>query len=150
MSFGFGLSYTNFEYKDLKVSSEGVKFIVKNTGNVAGTEITQLYVGKQSDTIFRPVRELKGFKRVELEPGEEKEEIPEYFSGQIKDISDEKFTRLYGREILDGSWSGEIRMNDAVCQLYYGKALATKGKHPNWLLGGVFPTTYILGGEFLS
>ena len=182
--FGFGLSYTNFEYKDLKVSSEGVKFIVKNTGNVAGTEITQLYVGKQSDTIFRPVRELKGFKRVELEPGEEKEvqilfddnsfrfydtrtdsweiesgtyqimigenaehmlledtldvvgtvenggykkeEMPEYFSGQIKDISDEEFTRLYGREIPDGSWSGEIRMNDAVCQLYYGKGIFGK------------------------
>ena len=38
-----------------------------------------------------------------------------------KDISDEEFTRLFTEEIPDGSWSGEIRMNDAVCQLYYGK-----------------------------
>ncbi len=41
-------------------------FTIKNTGNVSGTEIAQLYVGKSSDTVFRPVRELKGFARVEL------------------------------------------------------------------------------------
>ena len=52
--------------------------------------------------------------------------MPEYFSGKIKDISDEKFRILYGREIPDGSWSGEIRMNDAVCQLYYGKGILGK------------------------
>ena len=45
--FGFGLSYTTFEYSNLKVYSDGVKFTVKNTGNVAGTEIAQLYVGKK-------------------------------------------------------------------------------------------------------
>ena len=55
-----------------------------------------------------------------------KEELPEYFSGKIKDISDEKFRILYGREIPDGSWSGEIQMNDAVCQLYYGKGILGK------------------------
>ena len=58
--------------------------------------------------------------------GYKKEELPEYFSGKIKDISDEKFRILYGREIPDGSWSGEIRMNDAVCQLYYGIGILGK------------------------
>ena len=67
------MSYTTFEYKDLKIDTEGVTFTIKNTGNVAGTEIAQLYVGKSSETVFRPVRELKGFVRVELQPGEEKE-----------------------------------------------------------------------------
>ena len=45
---------------------------------------------------------------------------------KIKNISDDTFRRLYGREIPDGSWSGEIRMNDAVCQLYYGKGIFGK------------------------
>ena len=58
--------------------------------------------------------------------GYSKEELPEYFSGQIREISDEKFRILYGREIPDGSWSGEIQINDAVCQLYYGKGILGK------------------------
>ena len=182
--FGYGLSYTTFEYKDLKVDSEGVTFTIENTGNVTGAEIAQLYIGKKSDTVFRPARELKGFARVELSPGQQKEvripfddktfrfydtrtdsweiesgiyqvmvgtdaehmvlkdtlevkgtvdnggyhreELPEYFSGQIREVSDEKFRLLYGREIPDGSWSGEIRINDAVCQLYYGKGILGK------------------------
>ena len=65
-------SYT-FTYRDLTVDPEGVKFKIQNTGTVAGTEIAQLYVGKESDSVFRPLRELKGFARVELAPGEEKE-----------------------------------------------------------------------------
>ena len=182
--FGYGLSYTTFEYKDLKVDSEGVTFTIENTGNVTGAEVAQLYIGKRSDTVFRPVRELKGFARVELSPGQQKEvripfddktfrfydtqtdtweiesgvyqimvgkdaehmiledtlevkgtvdngdynkeELPEYFSGQIREISDETFRILYGREVPDGSWSGEIRINDAVCQLYYGKGIFGK------------------------
>ncbi len=65
--FGYGLSYTTFEYKDLKIDTEGVTFTIKNTGNVAGTEIAQLYVGKSSETVFPSrLRELKGFVRVEL------------------------------------------------------------------------------------
>ena len=182
--FGYGLSYTTFEYKNLKVDSEGVTFTIENTGNVTGAEIAQLYIGKKSDTVFRPARELKGFARVELSPGQQKEvripfddktfrfydtrtdsweiesgiyqvmvgtdaehmvlkdtlevkgtvdngdyhreELPEYFSGQIREVSDEKFRLLYGREIPDGSWSGEIRINDAVCQLYYGKGILGK------------------------
>ena len=60
------------------------------------------------------------------EGGYSRESLPEYFNGEIKNISDDTFRRLYGREIPDGSWSGEIRMNDAVCQLYYGKGIFGK------------------------
>ena len=182
--FGYGLSYTTFAYSNLSVEKDGVTFTIKNTGNVEGTEIAQLYVGKQSETIFRPVRELKGFARVTLAPGEEKsvhitfddktfrfydtrtntwevesgeyqimvgtdaetmvlegtlevagtvteggysrEILPEYFSGKIENVDDIEYRELYGREIPDGSWSGEIQMNDAVCQLYYGKGIFGK------------------------
>lgn len=182
--FGYGLSYTIFSYENLRISEEGAVFFLKNTGNVTGAEVAQLYVGKKSDTVFRPVRELKGFQRVVLEPGEEKEvtipfddktfrfydtrtdtweiesgeyqimigtdaetmqlqapvrvkgtvdkgpykkeEMPEYFSGKVKEVGDEAFEKLYGRPVLDGSWSGEIDINDAVCQLYYGKGILGK------------------------
>jgi len=78
--FGFGLSYTTFEYSDLKVTpsqSSGnelanVSLKVKNTGTRAGSEVVQLYVHDGHSKIDRPVRELKGFKRVELKPGETK------------------------------------------------------------------------------
>lgn len=182
--FGFGLSYTSFSYKNLKVEEKGVTFTVKNEGKVRGTEVPQLYVGRDSDTVFRPVRELKGFCRVTLEPGEEKEvsisfddktfrfydtrtdsweiesgeyqimigcnaeemclegkmsvegtvkagkynkeDMPEYFTGHIEQVGDSEFQKLYEKEIPDGSWSGEIRINDAVCQLYYGKGILGK------------------------
>ena len=182
--FGFGLSYTTFKYSDLKVNDSEVSFHIKNTGKITGTEIAQLYVGRKSDTVFRPVRELKGFARVTLKPGEvktvhikfddktfrfydtrtntweietgdykimvgsdaqtmlledklyvtgtvseggyEKEKMQEYFNGKIRAIDRETFRLLYGREIPDGSWSGEIGMNDAVCQLYYGKGILGK------------------------
>lgn len=70
--FGFGLSYTTFEYSDLKVTDKGVSFVIKNTGKVDGAEVAQLYIGKPDGDVFRPVRELKGFKKVFLAAGEEK------------------------------------------------------------------------------
>lgn len=71
--FGYGLSYTSFSYSDLKVNKDGVTFKLKNTGSYNGAEIAQLYIGKESDQIFRPIRELKGFKKVFLKAGEEKD-----------------------------------------------------------------------------
>ena len=70
--FGFGLSYTTFAYSDLEVEEDGVSFVIKNTGSVAGAEIAQLYVGKENSVVPRPKKELKGFVKVFLEPGEEK------------------------------------------------------------------------------
>ena len=75
--FGYGLSYTTFEYKNLKVSDKGISFEITNTGNVDGKEIAQLYVGLQNSEVVRPVKELKGFKKVFLKAGETKKvEIP--------------------------------------------------------------------------
>ena len=78
--FGYGLSYTTFEYSDIRVSADSIKdtdtltvsFKVKNTGEADGAEVAQVYVADKESTIFRPVKELKGFKKVFLAAGEEK------------------------------------------------------------------------------
>lgn len=78
--FGYGLSYTTFEYSGMKVSRKNIKdtdtlkvtFKIKNTGDRAGAEVAQVYVADKDSTVYRPVKELKGFKKVYLEPGEEK------------------------------------------------------------------------------
>ena len=79
--FGYGLSYTTFGYSDLKVAPEktdmkqpvAVTVTVKNTGKVRGTEVVQLYVRDLVASVTRPTRQLKGFERVTLEPGESRE-----------------------------------------------------------------------------
>lgn len=73
--FGYGLSYTTFAYSGLKVTktargAETVSFAVKNTGTVAGATVAQVYVGATSSMVDRPDKELKGFERVLLQPGE--------------------------------------------------------------------------------
>ena len=78
--FGFGLSYTKFEYSDLKINkklfSKGeniqVTFTLKNTGKYDGKEVAQLYIQDESASVARPVKELKGFQIVELKSGESK------------------------------------------------------------------------------
>lgn len=75
--FGYGLSYTRFELSDARLSASSVKagkevtatVTVKNTGSVAGAEVVQLYVNDAEASVERPVRELKGFEKVFLEPG---------------------------------------------------------------------------------
>lgn len=78
--FGYGLSYTTFQYSNLKISSKEfalkdeitVTFDLKNTGNSGGTEVAQLYVRDKAGSVTRPVKELKRFIRVALKPGETK------------------------------------------------------------------------------
>ena len=78
--FGFGLSYTTFDYKDVRLSSKELSpdgsvdasVDVTNTGNVEGQEVVELYVHDPNPQIDRPVRELKGFSKVDLSPGETK------------------------------------------------------------------------------
>lgn len=71
--FGFGLSYTSFEYSDLKVDEKGIKVTVTNTGAYDGAEVVQIYVGLPNAIVFRPEKELKGFAKVFLKKGESKE-----------------------------------------------------------------------------
>lgn len=70
--FGYGLSYTTFAYSDLQVNADTVTFTLTNTGNCAGAEVAQLYVAKPDAKVFRPAKELKGFVKVFLQPGESK------------------------------------------------------------------------------
>ncbi|MGN1368513.1 MAG: glycoside hydrolase family 3 C-terminal domain-containing protein [Aristaeellaceae bacterium] len=70
--FGHGLSYTTFAYSDMQADRNKVSVNITNTGTVKGAEVVQLYIAPPKDGLFRPERELKGFDRVELEPGESK------------------------------------------------------------------------------
>ncbi len=78
--FGYGLSYTTFEYSNLTLDKSEMKDTdtlavsvnVRNTGKVKGKEVVQLYVGMPESHTIRPVKELRGFEKIELEPGEEK------------------------------------------------------------------------------
>lgn len=71
-AFGHGLSYTTFSYKKIEVVGYKVHVTVKNTGDVPGAEIVELYVSKKDSGVHRPVKELKAFAKIYLEPGEEK------------------------------------------------------------------------------
>jgi beta-glucosidase len=76
--FGFGLSYTTFEYSDLVIEPAGigaggsvtVRCVVRNTGDVAGGEVVQLYIRDILASVARPIMQLAGFRRIHLEPGE--------------------------------------------------------------------------------
>src|SRR5262245_48292417 len=75
--FGFGLSYTRFEYSDLRVKSSdngtvSAEFTVSNVGSRDGAEVAQLYVQEVKPRLQRPLKELKGFSKVFLKPGEKK------------------------------------------------------------------------------
>lgn len=78
--FGYGLSYTKFEYTDLKISNTSisktgtttVSITVKNTGKMDGEEVVQLYIRDDYSSVTRPVKELKGYKRIALKKGESK------------------------------------------------------------------------------
>lgn len=178
--FGFGLSYTNFEYSDLEVKPDGVVFTLTNTGDRDGAEVAQLYIALPEPEVFRPEKELKGFVKVFLKAGEsrrvcipfddktfrywnvktdrweieggnyqivvaasaadlrlvgrlevkgtteiqpyDREQMPSYFSGMIWKVGDEEFERLLGHPIPYGKWTGELGINDAICQMYYAKS----------------------------
>ena len=78
--FGFGLSYTSFEYSDLQLNKKEiskeetfeVQITVKNTGSTEGEETIQLYIQDLAGSVARPVKELKGFQKTKLKPGESK------------------------------------------------------------------------------
>ncbi len=128
--FGYGLSYTTFEYSDLALSAEKIKekdgltvsFTVKNTGSVKGAEVAQVYVKDVESTIYRAEKELKGFKKVWLEPGESaKVEIKlesrafAYYNVNIKDwhIESGDFEILVGASSRDIKLSGKVNVKSA-------------------------------------
>lgn len=129
--FGFGLSYTDFEYSNLKVSNEHitdkdtviVSVDVKNVGKVAGKEVVQLYVADKESTPIRPVRELKGFEKVLLQPGETKtvtfklcKRAFAYWNTQIHDwhVESGEFDIQIGRSSRDIAASKTITVDSTV------------------------------------
>lgn len=75
--YGYGLSYTTFDFAEPTAAVEGDQLVVhakvKNTGTISGDEVVQVYVGFENSSVDRPVKQLKGFKRVSLQPGEEED-----------------------------------------------------------------------------
>ena len=123
--FGHGLSYTNFEYTDLWLSSAEITdeetvtatVTVRNAGNRAGKTVVQLYVSDVESTPLRPVRELKGFEKVELQPGETRQVTFEldkrsfaYWNQEIHDWHVE--TGVFNIEI--GQSSRDIKLVESV------------------------------------
>ncbi len=120
-SFGHGLSYTNFEYANLKISAKGnsatVSFTIKNTGKAAGADVAQLYVKPDASLLPRPEKELKEFRKVFLQPGETKtitltlsEEAFQYFN----DVTNKWVMDKGIYNILIGSSSRDIKLTGKV------------------------------------
>ncbi|MCI6018967.1 MAG: glycoside hydrolase family 3 C-terminal domain-containing protein, partial [Clostridiales bacterium] len=97
--FGYGLSYTSFEYSDFELSADSMtsgetmmaSCVVKNTGNLTGKEVVQFYIQDKVGSVVRPVKELKGFKKISLQAGEEKrvtfeitEDMLKFYTAQDK------------------------------------------------------------------
>ncbi|WP_010248325.1 glycoside hydrolase family 3 C-terminal domain-containing protein [Acetivibrio cellulolyticus] len=129
--FGFGLSYTNFEYTDIKLSKNeifdtdvlNVSVRVKNTGKVRGKEIVQLYVRDVEKSVVRPDKELKGFEKVELDAGEEKtvtfalnKRAFAYYNTEIKDwyVETGDFEILIGKSSQEIVLKGLVRVNSTI------------------------------------
>ena len=137
--FGYGLSYTHFEYQNLVVSSRGVSFEITNTGNADGKEIAQLYVGLKETVMIRPVKELKGFAKVDLKAGETKKvEIPfddktfRYFNVNTDSWEVEK--GVY--DIYIGASSEDIRLASVIEQSgSEAEPPYDKVKLPNYAVG---------------
>ncbi len=115
--FGYGLSYTSFEYSDFEVNENGAGFTLKNTGAADGAEIAQLYIGKADGKIFRPVRELKGFKKVFLKAGESaRVEIPfDKRTFRYYNVKTNAWEEEGGRyEVSIGASSEDIRLRGEI------------------------------------
>ena len=145
--FGHGLSYTKFEYKNIKLSSKKVKegekltvtFTLKNIGDVAGAEVAQVYVCPPESKIYKADRELKGFKKVYLEPGEKKKvsiELDErafsYYNVNINDwhaesgeykiivAASSRDSRLYDSvEVITAKPDAEVPDYSEAAPIYY-------------------------------
>lgn len=169
--FGYGLSYSTFEYSGLSVDDNGVTFTVTNTSDIPGADVAQMYVHPAHSGVVRPARELKGFQRVELgaheskqvridfdeytyrhydvesqswqceagawelfignnvnntpltathvirgtmEPSPRREELGHYWTGDVKNVTDEEFEALYGSQVHLYFPEGVMGPNDAI------------------------------------
>lgn len=133
--FGYGLSYTQFAYSDLKIEGRTVTAAVTNTGSIAGAEVVQLYVAPPQNGLYRPAKELKGFAKVSLQPGE---------SRTVRfELNDRSFAVW-----CDGCWkvpmgSYEICVGASVADIRLRAALTVDGVSlaaPDWQKGSWYET----------
>lgn len=117
LPFGFGLSYTTFAYNGLKVTAQEACFTLTNTGSTAGAEVAQLYVHKENSTLFRPYKELKGFSKVFLRPGESKTVTLPFNAMTFRyyNVSTKRFEIEGGTyTIMVGASSADLRLTATV------------------------------------
>jgi beta-glucosidase len=122
--FGFGLSYTTFEYSDLRIEpatigASGrtrVHCTIRNTGTLAGHEVVQLYVRDLLASVARPVLELKGFQRIHLEPGEARDVVFELTPNELSmlDTGLRRVVEPGAFRVLVGASSQDIRLRGEV------------------------------------
>lgn len=122
--FGYGLSYTTFEYSDFKIAEKTIKqngtahvsVAVKNTGNRAGEEVVQMYIRDLITSVYRPVKELKGFTKISLQPGESKrvefelppEELSMLDRRMVRVVEPGTFRVMIGKSSGDIKFTGEF------------------------------------------
>lgn len=133
--FGYGLSYTQFAYSDLKIEGRTVTAAVTNTGSIAGAEVVQLYIAPPQNGLYRPAKELKGFAKVSLQPGE---------SRTVRfELNDRSFAVW-----CDGCWkvpmgNYEICVGASVADIRLRAALTVDGVSlaaPDWQKGSWYET----------
>lgn len=119
--FGFGLSYTSFEYSNLLIEKLGetdykVKADIKNVGEVAGDEVVQLYVDDMVSSVITPFKELKGFERITLQPGETKtvEFTLDFDSFRLLNKDYEWVVENGDFDIMIGASSEDIRLSQVI------------------------------------
>jgi beta-glucosidase len=122
--FGYGLSYTTFSYSDLKLSRPTftskdtvlLSFTVTNTGNMAGEEVVQIFTHDELASVARPVKEIKGFQRVALEPGASKQVNFKLTSGMFTLLNEamEEVTEPGTFRLMIGGSSKDIRLRTEV------------------------------------
>lgn len=119
--FGFGLSYTTFEYSNIMVEDKGDKFQItidlKNTGTLEGAEVVQLYVSQKNPKVDRPFKELKAFKKVFLKPGETQKVTMELKKESLSYYNESSRSWQLDKddyEILVGSSSRDIKLKYTV------------------------------------
>lgn len=137
--FGYGLSYTTFTYSGLEVTPEGVSFTLDNTGGRDGAEVAQLYVGCWDGRVFRPEKELKGFKKVFLKAGEKKRLTIAFNDKTFRywnvwtnrwEVEPGTYQILVGACIMDIRLSGSLTLAGTTKEL-----LDTKGGLPSYRTG---------------
>ncbi|MBW4258534.1 glycoside hydrolase family 3 C-terminal domain-containing protein [Methanobacterium sp. YSL] len=133
--FGYGLTYTSFAYSQIEITPQGVKFLLKNIGKVKAKEVAQLYIGKKDSAILRPHKELKGFTKVELEPGQTKEVfIPfDEYTFRYYNVKTDQFEIESGSyEVSIGSSVEHIHLSGVITQKGTGKIPYNKQIYPHY------------------